>query len=149
MAFKDIAEHLDPTLQLPIRGKVYEIEPVDSDTGLFLQTYMALNTAVRAGVDITDDDVKRLRIDEDDPRDMMQRVLGDTLDELREDGVSFETIKLVAGTVMIWTLQDREAAEVFWNNGGHLPKANRAQRRQKAPAKSARRDSTATTKRGK
>ncbi len=144
MAFKDLQQHFDPALKLPIGGKVYRIEPVDADTGLFLQATTAFAATIQGGGTVLPADVEQLRLDEDDPRDIMHRLLGDTLDEMKADGLDFEVIKLVTQTALIWVVQDADTAETFWNNGGSLPKA-RAPQDRKGPAKSARQASTGTT----
>lgn len=145
MGFKDLAERYDPALQLPIHGKTYRINPLDADTGLFLQTTTAIAMKISAGGDVSEEDVAQVHLDEDGP-DIMTRVLGDTYEQLKADKVDWEIIKLVVSTVIIWATQDRDTAEEFWNNGGTLnPKGRKKPADRKASAKSARQGSPATT----
>lgn len=146
MGFNDLGERFDPALKLPIKGKIYRFEPLDADTGVFLQTVTTLSARHDAGGTIDPSDVEQISLDEDDPRDIWHRVLGDAFDEMKADGLDWEWVKLVTSTIIIWTVNDRDAAEKYWNAGGHLPKGPKPPQDRKAPAKSGRPASTATTK---
>ncbi|WP_293782607.1 hypothetical protein [uncultured Aeromicrobium sp.] len=142
MAFKRLAT-LEP-LKLPIGDRIYEIEPVDADLGLFLTEFSAAMAAARVEQEATGSatvhpaQAERLQqmSQQLQGEDTLARMLGaDTLAQMRADGVPWKTIQLVAHTVMTWTVSGLEEAEVFWNSGGRPKAPNRAQRRQRAKPK--------------
>ena len=146
MAFKDLEEFFDPTLKLPVRGKTYVIQPVDAETGLWVEMIMGVAAKVMEGGDVTDEDKASIQLDDEQERDLMKRVLGDTHDELIADGLDWTTIKLVGNTVLIWVSAGEEPAEEFWNAGGVRPKAGRKvpQDRKPKASRSAKKTTTAS-----
>lgn len=120
MPFQPILE--DPVLRLPIKGKTYVVHDVDAATGLFVQSLMSSASMVRSGLEIDPTD-RRLVLDDDDERDLYRRVLGDTYDELVNDGVKWRLVKRAGQATVLWIHRGEEAAEQFWNGGPEDPKA--------------------------
>ena len=121
MAFKDLDQYFDPTLVLPIKGKDYVIQPVDADTGLWVQTIFGVAGKAKQTGQVDPEDLESLKLHQGDNKELFPRLLGDTYQELIDDGVDWERIKVVAVTVMIWISTSEEAAEEFWNAGGKTP----------------------------
>lgn len=130
------------TLTLPINDKTYVVEAVDADMGLLLTELSEAGAAAESGHKLSDAEIERLS-DLTKQVNMrgesgLRRVLGPAYDEMRADGVPWNTIQLAAGTVVTWTVTDKRQAEVFWNSGGKPPKGRKPQDRQggKASARS-------------
>lgn len=123
MSFRDVEEYLDPTIKLPIRGKIYVIESPDAKTGLWVQAIMTAAAQLRAGVEPSTGGLESLVLDDDEERDAMKRVLGATFDELAADRVPWEFVKHAGQTVMVWIMHGKPAAERFWNGSDAAPKA--------------------------
>ena len=122
MSFRDLDEFFDSSLQLPIGGRVYAIPSPDGETGLWVQRVIALGEKTARGQQVSDDQAASLELDDDEERSLHERLLGPVLDDMIEDGCSWEQIKLAGNTAMVWTGFGLEAAERFWNSGG-LPEA--------------------------
>lgn len=146
MSFKKIEAYLDPTLKLPVGDKVYEIQPVDADTGLWVERIMALSVDARRAqqggpkVEISPEEASQLEAPGGGGRrTLFEVVLGDTLDELRADKVSHDLVKLIGATVLIWIASGVDEAEAYWNSEGRPGKAPKkpADRKPKKAAKKA------------
>lgn len=116
MAFKDLREFTDGAhIDLPIGGVMYRINDVDAETGLLVQRLMdaALEAEGSGGdIDVDEellDDAREMRLYED--------VLGDALEEMRDNGLLWSDIKRAATTAMIWIAFDEETAEKYWESG--------------------------------
>ncbi|WP_176451837.1 DUF7426 family protein [Enemella dayhoffiae] len=124
-------DHID--LPVPIRGdvKTYRIESVSIRTGQFVQELSSLMIAAQQGQEISDADRERLKLDDDQEQEFKKALLGEAYDQMVDDGVSWEAMKIVTQTVMYWTVHNREAAEEFWEAAMvEAPKApNRETRR--------------------
>ncbi|MGW6518541.1 DUF7426 family protein [Streptomyces sp. NPDC054962] len=146
MAFKALGELLDETLQLPIGDKTYTVPAPAAATGLRVQAIMQA-AAVAADGGQVDEPVLRDAAE----RDMYRDVLGTAHGEMVADGVSWPELKHAAVTAMVWIVQNREAAERYWNAGGdpsRLAPNRKARRSSSAAAKSTQsRGSTSTTTR--
>lgn len=154
MGFKDLDDVFDSAMPLPIGGKVYKIRSTDAQTGLWLQSVTQIASR-RMDVpdgeeppELTDREIASLELDDDEEVDFMERMLGPVLQELLDDGVEWEKIKLVGQTATIRAMSGDEAAEEFWNNGGLNPKGRKqpADHKSKGSGKSAQRASTGSTK---
>jgi hypothetical protein len=151
MAFKDLREFVDGRhLDLPIDGKTYRVHDVDADTGVWVQKAVDLGIAAHQGKD-----VDGAVLDDDEERGAYERVLGDTYEEMRADGVEWGDLKHAAITAMIWIAFDQETAEKYWETGDkgeaaapETPGPNRASRRASSAAvrKTRSRASTSTTR---
>lgn len=133
MAFKDITEVLEPWLDLPIKGTTYRVPSPSIETGLWCQNVVEVAAAVKAGRDISDNDVARMKLDDDQERDFNARILGPAYDEMLAAAVEWEYVKLAARTVFVWVVQDRDTAETFWSRAGR-PEAPRPAPQDRKPA---------------
>ncbi|MFF0894741.1 hypothetical protein [Streptomyces sp. NPDC003278] len=133
MAFQQLGELLDDSLTLPVGGKNYRVPPPSAATGLRVQAIMQAAAVAADGGQI-DEAVLRDAAE----RDMYLDVLGDAHGEMVADGVSWPTLKHCAITAMVWIVQNREAAERFWNSGGDPSRLapNRQARRSSSDAAS-------------
>lgn len=118
----------DAPLVLNYRGKDYSIDPLNARTGLKVQRAFAASARIQDGEELTEKDKAVL---EEDDEDLWPEILGDTYDELLDDGASFIALRLAANATILWTVQDRDMALQFWEAGGKAPAPNRAQRRAK------------------
>lgn len=120
MPFHPILE--DPVLRLSIKGKTYVVKSPNAATGLFVQSLMSAAQMSRAGLTVDAADA-RLVLDDEDERNLYQRVLGDTFDELVADDVAWPHIERAGKTATLWIHRGEDAAELFWNGGTGDPKA--------------------------
>ncbi|MCX5362875.1 hypothetical protein OG864_29695 [Streptomyces sp. NBC_00124] len=144
MAFKALGELLDETLTLPVKDKTYTVPPPSAATGLRVQAIMQA-AAVAADGGAVDEAVLKDAAE----RDMYRDVLGTAHAEMVADNVPWPTLKHCAVTAMVWIVQNKEAAERYWNAGGdpsRLAPNRKARRSSSAAAKSTQsRGSTSTT----
>ncbi|MFF9284870.1 DUF7426 family protein [Streptomyces griseosporeus] len=131
MAFDALSELLDESLALPIGGKTYRIPAPSAETGLRVQAIMQAAAVAADG-----GQVDRELIADAAERDLYRDVLGTAHAELVADGVSWPMLKHAAVTAMVWIVQDKAAAERYWNAAGD---PNRL-----APNRQARRSSSGT-----
>jgi hypothetical protein len=136
VGFQDLSEFLEPWLDLPIRGKKYRVDAVDAETGIYCQHVVELGAQLRMGAELTEADVAKLKLNDDQEQDFHRRVLGDAYDEMVADGIPWEYLKRASRTAFMWTVQDREAAEQYWGRGDASPEPQRpTPQDHKAPAK--------------
>ncbi len=149
--FQDLDEFFDDSLPLPVGGKWYRISAPDAEVGLLCQRLMHAGLAAEQGEQVDDPKLNELAavvLNDDEERDLYQRVLGPVFDELRADGVSWPKIQHVGATALVWVAAGKEAAAKIWASGGtgEAPAPNRATRRATAAAaKSTRSRGSATT----
>ncbi|WP_433355635.1 DUF7426 family protein [Microtetraspora malaysiensis] len=149
--FQDLDEFFDDSLPLPIGGKWYRIPAPDAEVGLLCQRLMHAGMAAEPGEPVDDPKLNELAsvvLNDDQERDLYQRVLGPVFDELRADGVTWPKIQHVGATATVWVAAGKEAAAKVWAAGGvgEAPAPNRATRRATtAAAKSTRSRGSATT----
>jgi len=136
MSFKDLEEFFDPALRLPIRSKTYVIASPDARTGMWCQKMIVTATTAAAGGDITEADIESLELDDEQEQTLYQRLLGETLTQMQDDGVPWEWIKHAGMTAFLWVASNRDAAEAFWNVAPGEPK-RRSRRSVSAAKKSA------------
>lgn len=133
MAFKDLAEFqvVEP-LVLTIAGKEYSFPgQIHAQWWLRLQTMRKLTESGEAELDaiaLTDDEETELRAE----------MMGEAEAEMLADGVTSAQFKVVWGTLINFHTYDRLVAEMVWNSQGEAVAPNRAARRAKKPAQSAR-----------
>jgi hypothetical protein len=113
VAFNALGELLDETLTLPVKDKTYTVPPPSAATGLRVQAIMQA-AAVAADGGKVDEAVLKDAAE----RDMYRDVLGTAHGEMVADGVPWPTLKHCAVTAMVWIVQNKEAAERYWNSGG-------------------------------
>ncbi|MEU1880836.1 hypothetical protein ABZ470_26315 [Streptosporangium sp. NPDC020072] len=148
--FQDLDEFFDDSLRLPVGGKTYVIPAPDAEVGLLCQRLMHASLAVEQGEEVDDPQLNELAavvLDDDEERDLYQRILGPVWDELRADRVTWPRIQHVGATALVWVAAGKEAAAKIWGSGGagEAPAPNRATRR--AAAKSIRSRGSGTTTR--
>jgi hypothetical protein len=143
MAFKDLGEFADdPVLELPIDGRIYVVQGVDGETGLWAQRLLDMGMAAMRG-----QEVDGSKLDDDQERGVYARLLGDTFQELLDAGVTWERIKHCAYTALLWIASSMSTAEEFWATWG---KSAEGEAEALAPNRASRRASGAvarTTKR--
>lgn len=104
MAFKEYFD-LVPRLELPIRGKTYEIPPVSFEDLARWRAYrekVAAGKTIAKAKQITDDEFTRL-------------FLGSVRDDMVADGASWRAVVHAAATAMADAEQGREVAERVWD----------------------------------
>lgn len=133
MAIKDFSSFLDDdAIRFPLDGKTYRIESPDAKTGLLLSGMANLGVKASAGGEIGESDLASLDLDDAEERDFMRMVLGDTLDELVADGVSWVKIQRISRYAFIYFAMGEDAADEALASGalsGEAPAPNRAKRR--------------------
>ncbi|MFJ3867911.1 DUF7426 family protein [Streptomyces nigra] len=144
MAFKALGELLDESLTLPVKDKTYTVPPPSAATGLRVHAIMQA-AAVAADGGAVDEAVLKDAAE----RDMYRDVLGTAHAEMVADGVAWPMLKHCAVTAMVWIVQNKDAAERYWNSGGdpsRLAPNRKARRSSSAAAKSTQsRGSTSST----
>lgn len=124
---KELGSFLDPTLAIPFRGKVYEVQAVDAETGLRLQKLLATGVKAAQEQDISPEDIEL--VSDAEELGFYESLLGDTYAELTADKVPYQALKMIGSAVFLWTVQDFEKAAEFWRAEGKVPTPNRAARR--------------------
>ena len=136
----ELGNFLEPVLQIPYKGKLYQIEPVSAVTGLRFQKLLAVGIkAAQGSLDAASIEL----VSDEDEGDFLTEALGATHQELLDDGVTAPALKMIASLAFMWNTQGFEAAKAFFDAGGKAPAPNRAQRRTATPTRTA---AAATTK---
>lgn len=117
MPFDDLAEIYHSTLDLPINGKTYKVQPVSADVGLHCQLTQELARKQRAGIELTDAEIASLTLDDEQEQVFHRRMLGATLDEMIADKVLWPYIVRASSTVYAWVVGGVAAAERVWAGG--------------------------------
>lgn len=125
--FESLNELLDETIDLPIMGKVYKVQSPSSRDGLKVEKITNIAIAMANGGKNIDTQV----LDDDEERDLFRLCLGDTYQELLEDGVPWVWLRHAALTAMMWISTGMTAAEKYWASAGNpeTQAPNRAARR--------------------
>jgi hypothetical protein len=113
-------------------GKVYVIPSPDAETGARLTALGELGVKLEKGLEVTENDMKRLRLNDAEEREFAEQVLGSALPELFEDGVSWVIIQRLTKFAFVHFSISPEAAREAAQRGVFSGKAlarNRAQRR--------------------
>lgn len=118
-------------------GQSYWVESPDAETGQRLAAFGEILFKQANGLDVSETDVKRLVMNDDEEVEFGHRVLGDVYEQMAADGVTHEHRKRAVNyAFMAFAFseeQAREMAEKGGLSGKPVPPANRAARR--APAK--------------
>ncbi|MDA8440491.1 MAG: hypothetical protein M0Z51_16755 [Propionibacterium sp.] len=120
-------------------GKTYRFASPDARTGLHLTLLANLAVRARMGVDVGAR-AEALELDDDEELDLMRKVMGVTLDELTDDGVSWVRIQRLSRYLFIHFAMGEDAAQGLRVSGGAAVPANRSERRaakKTTPVKSA------------
>jgi len=134
MAFKDLDEFFDDTLALPVGNKLYRVPSPPAEIGLWCQRVLGAGIAISGGHDPDTVPAMPQDFNDEEERDLYERLLGPVWQELHDDQVSWEKIKMIGMTAFVWVGGSRDMAEKFWNSGAD-PKVlapNRADRRSAA-----------------
>ncbi|MEV0379809.1 hypothetical protein [Nonomuraea sp. NPDC050643] len=150
--FQDLDEFFDDSLRLPVGGKWYVIPAPDAEVGLLCQRLMHASLAAEQGETVEDPKLTELAeivLNDDEERDLYQRILGPVWDELRADKVTWPRIQHVGATALVWVAAGKDAAAKIWASGGagEAPAPNRATRRATAATSTRSRGSATTTTR--
>lgn len=134
MSFKDLEDVLSPNLDLPIKGKTYSIPSPSVKVGLRAQATVAIAAKVRAGEEISPEDVASLQLDDAAEAEFTESMLGsDIFQEMIDDDLPWEYVRHAAKTVFMWLVSDRDQAEQVWASPGNVQRPEPQDRR--APAK--------------
>ncbi|WP_116051677.1 DUF7426 family protein [Amycolatopsis palatopharyngis] len=167
MAFKDLGDWYEiGGLKLPIRGKTYSLPPISAELGPRLQAVVAFGVDVSQGRKGELSDKDKVVLDDMEELDLFKDILHpcneddaecdplpegrcsrDVYQEMTDDGVPWNALKLAAMTSMFDAVFDRQTAEKYWESLGKAPAPNRAGRRSKAtePASKTKKASAAGT----
>lgn len=133
MAIKDLSSYLDDdTLQFPIDGKTYTVQSPDAKTGLWLSSLANVGVKAAGDQQVTEAELEKLQLNDDEERDFAQQVLGKTYDELIFDGVPWVKIQKLIRYCFVAFAIGIEAADEALANGalsGEAGAPNRAARR--------------------
>ena len=134
-------------------GHVYRIPSPDAETGLRLSAVADLSMKQSKGIELSEGDVKRLRLNDQEEREFIAQVLSpEVIDLMVADGVKWEHLKRLGIYAFTFFGVSREAADKAVEAGlftGKELAPNRAQRRSKPAAKSARPASAGSKKASK
>ena len=146
MSRLDLTSYLDDdTVEIPgiasttyPDGKTYRFASPNAKVGLSLAALANLAVRARFGGDIGAQ-AAALDLDDNQERDLMRDVMGDTLDELTADGVSWVRIQRLNRYLFIHFAMGEDAAARLALPGETSAPANRLARRgaKQIPAKSA------------
>lgn len=116
-------------------GKQYHVPSPDAETGLRLNALADITLKSKRGQEVSEADVRRLRIADSEEREFLEQVLSTELvAELIADGVKWEHMKRLSMFAFTYFAVSPEAAENAAKNGLFSGKAlppNRAARRKK------------------
>lgn len=127
----------DDALELPPikskehpKGKSYRVASPDFETGILLQQLAQIATRLHNGLEVSEAEAKRLKMDDEEERDFTQMVLGDTLEEMKADGVPWGPIRKVTQYVFTYYAMSPEQAEAMTR-----PKVQNREQKRKAAKK--------------
>lgn len=129
----------DDGLALPLikskshpEGKRYFVESPDYDTGLLLQQLSSIATRLANGIEVPEEEARRLRFNDDEEQSFAKIVLGDTLQEMLDDGVRWTPIRNAVQYCFTYYGMGPKAAEKLVQSSPKAPApTNRAARRGK------------------
>ena len=120
---KELGTFLEPVLAIPFRGKVYNVQAVDAETGLRLQKMLATGIKAAQEQDVSPEEIQL--VSDAEELGFYESLLGDTYTELTEAKVPYQALKMIGSAVMLWTVQDFEKAAEFWRAEGKSAAPNR------------------------
>lgn len=126
-------------------GRQYQVASPDAKTGLRLNALADIMVKKEMKAEVSEHDIRRLRIDDDGEQEFVRQVLGslrpdggNALDEMIADGCKWEHIKRMSQYAFTYFGVSREAADDAVKNGllsGKMVAPNRAARRKKSKKK--------------
>lgn len=128
MSKLDLARYLDDdsvevsgiTSTAHPEGKTYRFASPDAKTGMWLAGLADLGIQSNQGADIGAQEAQ-LELNDDQERDLMRKVMGETLDELVADGVSWIRIQKLNRYLFIHFAMGEEVAEAMALRLGEAP----------------------------
>ena len=129
--FDDDALRLPP-IKSPAHpnGKRYTVASPSFETGTTLQKLANIAQRIQAGVPVSEEEAKKLKFDDAEEVDLAKMLLGDTLEEMKSDGVPWGPIRKVTQYAFTHYAISPEAAERLASPKAPAP-ANRAAKRAK------------------
>lgn len=112
-------------------GKRYVIESPDYDTGLLLQQLAGIAQRLAQGIEVPEAEAKRLKFDDSEEQSFAGLVLGDTLQEMLDDGVRWGPIRNATQYVFTYYGMGSKQAEKLVQSSPKAAPANRQARRKK------------------
>ena len=127
-------------IPVPIRsreypdGKFYTVPSPDGETGLRLTALADIARKQQQGVKVSERDVARLRLNDEQEREFAQEVMGTCYEEMMADGVPWVTIQKVMNYSYIYfamgkDVADKAAQEGLFSGGKARTPMNLAERR--------------------
>jgi len=117
-------------------GKTYYVEQPDAETGTRIAALGQIMAKMQAKVDVSENDVRRLRMSDGEEREFQDDVLGATRQEMIEDGVNHQALKVATNYAFVAFAFTEEQARQLAKAGALTGKAvpseapsNRAERR--------------------
>lgn len=123
----ELGNFLEPVLEIPYRGKKYQIQPVSAVVGLRFQKMLAVG--IKVALEQKIDAASIELVSDAEEGDFLEQALGDTYQELLDDGISGQALKIIGSVAFMWNTQGFETAKAFWDAGGKSQAPNREQRR--------------------
>lgn len=123
--FEALDDYLDDSLTLPAKGsdgkvREYTIPSPPAEDGLRVQRIMQSATrAVQAAQSNSEPQAADTAVlDDEAEADLFQLALSEDVFAQLKREVSWETLKRIAMTAVMWITADLETAEKFWTSGG-------------------------------
>lgn len=131
-------------------GKDYVVQSPDAETGMRLAAMGDVILRASFGHDIDQRTKDKFKLDDDEERELMDEVLGETGEEMIADGVKWVHLRGIIKYTFAHFALGAEQAEKMKENGilsGKAPEpSNRAERRQKPKTRAARPASSGSSK---
>ena len=125
--FPDLAEVLDPYIDIPIRGKVYRLLQPSGEVGLRAMQAVTVGERLARG-----EEVDKKEVEEAGEVDLEEMFDPTVLDQMRTDGVRQGEIAHIAMTILIWIRHGISEALLFYRSGGDEEKAGALAREKRA-----------------
>lgn len=81
-------------------GKAYRFTSPSAKKGLWLKNLIEFGVKANLGIEASPGEVGKLSLDDDEEMDLYRDVMGDTLTELLDDGVSWSRVQQVFGLLL-------------------------------------------------
>lgn len=113
-------------------GKLYTIQSPNAEVGMRLKALAEIQLKQAKGINVSDDDVARLKMSDGEARDWAEQVMGDTYREMVADDVPWVIIERLLSYAYLHFGISPQAAQRAAESGyltGKAARPNRAQRR--------------------
>lgn len=118
MALQDLRGLLDQDLELPIGGTTYRVPPPTAKVGLRMQLMRDAASMQAAGVELSSEDARLLKVGDDEELSFYAWALGSAQQDMLDGGVTLPEIRVAAGAAFVyWTAAPghaQEDLETFW-----------------------------------